>query len=82
MTWAEFQIRLFAFRRIEKSNWEKLRMLMYNNTIASHLDPKKIPKTIDKFMNLNGSEKPTITDHQKQLIEQIKKQYNERKSKD
>lgn len=55
---------------------------MYNNTIASHLDPKKIPKNIDKFMSLEGSKKPTITDQQKQLIEQIKKQYNERESKD
>ena len=55
MTFAEFQIRLFAYKRMELREWEKVRQIAWSAFIAPHQDPKKLPKTIDKFMNLGGS---------------------------
>lgn len=55
MTFAEFQIRLFAYKRMELREWEKVRQIAWSAFIAPHQDPKKLPKSIDKFMNLNGS---------------------------
>ena len=77
MTWAEFQIRLFAFNRIEKNNWFKLREVMWITLISSHQDPKKLPKSKDAFMNLDIKSKRTngITDEQKEAFLQATKQY-------
>lgn len=70
MTWAEFQIRLFAFNRIEKNNWFKLREIMWITLISSHQDPKKLPKSKDAFMSLDIKSKKTngITDEQKEAF--------------
>lgn len=59
MTFAEFQIRLFAYKRMELREWEKVRQIAWSSFIAPHQDPKKMPKSIDKFMNL-GNEKKRI----------------------
>lgn len=52
MTFAEFQIRLFAYKRMELREWEKVRQIAWSAFIAPHQDPKKLPKTIDRFMSL------------------------------
>jgi hypothetical protein len=44
MTWAEFQIRLFAYKRMDLYEWEKLREIMWTTYIAPHQDPKKMVK--------------------------------------
>ena len=49
-----------------------LRLLMYNNTIAPHRDPKRIPKSIDSFMPLG---KKRISDAQIQAIKKAQEQY-------
>ena len=54
MTWAEFRIRQFAYRRIEKNDWYKVREIAYSALIGSHVDPKKLPKNKDKFMKLDN----------------------------
>lgn len=66
MTFAEFQIRLFAYKRMQLREWEKVRQISWSAFIGSHQDPKKMPKTIDKFMNL-GNDKPkaNVTQEQK-----------------
>ena len=53
MTWAEFQIRLFAYNRIQKREWYKVRELAWISLIGSHQDPKKLPKSKEKFMPLD-----------------------------
>lgn len=55
MTWAEFQIRLFAYNRMEQNQWFKIRELAWSATIAPHLNPKKMPKSKDAFMNLGST---------------------------
>ena len=49
-----------------------LRLLMYNNTIAPHRDPKKIPKSLNSFMPLGGKK---ISDAQIQAIKKAQEQY-------
>ena len=59
MTWAEFQIRVFAYKRIDLYNWIKLRELMWTSYIAPHQDPKKMPKRKEKFLPLDIDNKTT-----------------------
>lgn len=79
MTFAEFQIRLFAYKRMELREWEKVRQIAWSAFIAPHQDPKKLPKTIDKFMNL-GNDKPRqgVTDNQKNAFLNAMKEYLEK----
>ena len=78
MSWAEFQIRLFAFKRSEIREFEKLRELMWVTYIAPHLDPKKMAKTKDGLMKLpNDKEVERVSDEQRELfIKEYKKWQN------
>lgn len=75
MTFAEFQIRLFAYKRMQLRDWEKVRQIAWSAFIGSHQDPKKMPKTIDKFMSLDsGKPKSSVTDEQrKRFLEETEK---------
>jgi hypothetical protein len=81
MTFAEFQIRLFAFQRMELRAWEKVRQIAWSAFIGSHQDPKKMPKSIDKFMNLGGDKpKQGVSEEQKANFLKAYKEYlNHRK---
>ena len=57
MTWAEFQIRLFAYKRMELNEYQKLRELMWTTYTAPHLDPKKLSKRKEQFMPLPSDKK-------------------------
>ena len=69
MTWAEFQIRLFAYKRQDLYDWQKLRELMWTSYIAPHQDPKKMVKRKESFLPL-GSEKKIVgvTDEAKEIF--------------
>lgn len=57
MTWAEFQLRLFAYKRMELNEYQKLRELMWTCYTAPHLDPKKLSKRKEQFMPLPSDKK-------------------------
>ena len=78
MTFAEFQIRLFAYKRMQIRDWEKYRLVAYNSLIAPYQDYKKLPKSMDKFMNLSGDNNKKqigVSDEQKANFLEIYKQY-------
>ena len=78
MTFAEFQIRLFAYKRMQIRDWEKYRLVAYNALIAPYQDYKKLPKSMDKFMNLSGDNNKKqigVSDEQKANFLEIYKQY-------
>jgi len=77
MTFAEFQIRLFAYKRMQLREWEKFRLVAYNALVAPYQDYKKLPKTMDKFMNLGDSnaKRQGITEEQKQHFLNAFQQY-------
>ena len=67
MSFAEFQIRLFAWSRMQERDWEKVRILAWYSMVGSHMDPKKMPKTLTSFMSLGIDKKESIiTDAHKQ----------------
>tara|TARA_R110002012_G_scaffold1502_1_gene6527 strand:- start:2354 stop:2557 length:204 start_codon:yes stop_codon:yes gene_type:complete len=39
---------------MEKNSWYKVREISYQSMIGSHLDPKKLPKSQEKYMSLEG----------------------------
>ena len=60
MTWAEFQIRLFAYKRMELNEAQKLREIMWTCYIAPHLDEKKMSKRKEQFMPLPSDKKQSL----------------------
>ena len=78
MTWAEFLIRQHAYHRIEKNEWYKIREIAYASLIGSHIDPKKLPKSKEKFIPLDGdgSGVKTISDAARNAILKAQKEYN------
>lgn len=75
MTWAEFRIRKHAYLRQDLNDWRKVREIAYYSLIGAHYDPKKLPKTKEAFLPLDGSRKSKVTQLMKSRIEQAKKQY-------
>ena len=76
MTWAEFQIRLFAFKRMELIEYSKMREMMWINYIAPHLDPKKMVKRKEQLMPLTNDKKSSggVSEKQKEIfIKEYKK---------
>ena len=72
MSFAEFQIRLFAYQRVQEREWDKVRFVAFNAMRGSHLDPKKMPKTLQTFLKLkiDGNHNNTISEPF--LLKQIK----------
>ena len=70
MSFAEFQIRLFAWRRTEERAWEKVRLLSWYALTGSHMNPKRLPKSITQLMSLDLDKKPKniISEEQKQAF--------------
>lgn len=52
MTYAEFCIRSYGYRRMQQSEWSKFRKVAFNALIAFNVDGKKLPKTEKQFMPL------------------------------
>lgn len=76
MTWAEFQIRLFAYKRQDLYEWKKLREIMWTVYISPHQDPKKMVKRKEQFLTLDGDKKQIggISENQRQrFLEEYKK---------
>ena len=74
MTWAEFQIRSFGYKRIQEKEELLTREIAWNALVAPHSDPKKIPKTKDKFWQI-GEKKSSVTDEMKARIKKAQNEY-------
>jgi hypothetical protein len=84
MSWREFQLRSYGYSRAEKNDWIKVREIAYNALIGSHLNPKTLPKSKEKYLNLEGGNfnKKKVSDEQRaKFLELTKKWINERKVK-
>jgi hypothetical protein len=62
---------------MELRDWEKFRLVAYNALIAPYQDYKKLPKTMDKFMDLSGGKAKSngVSDEQKQRFIEATKEY-------
>ena len=75
-TWAEFQIRLFAYKRQDLYKWQMSREMMWTSYIAPHQDPKKMPKRKELFLPLNGDKKVNTgvsQEHKERFLSEFKK---------
>lgn len=61
MTWAEFQIRAFAYRRMQEKKELLAREVAWASLIGSHYNPKNLPKSKDKFWRIGVKPKVTNT---------------------
>ena len=76
MTWAEFQIRLFAYKRMDLYNWEKMREMMWISYIAPHQDYKKMAKRKELLLPLKGDKKQGIgvsKEHKELFLKEFEK---------
>lgn len=77
MSFAEFQIRLFAWERTEARAWEKIRVLAWHTMAGSPNAPKRMP-SLEKFMPLvtdNPAGSSKISEAQKQRFLEASAEY-------
>lgn len=79
MPFCEFLIKSFAYERMQKERLRHTRLIAYSAQIGSHLDPKSLPKTLEKFMPIDGEETKmidmSIVDDFKKMREDFEKQH-------
>jgi len=73
MTWAEFQIRSFGYRRMKEREELLTREIAWASLTGSHYNSKNLPKTKDKFWRIGS--KPTVKNER--MNEAIKKAQEE-----
>ena len=85
MPWCEFLIKSYAYNRMQEEKLRHTRLVAYSAQIGSHLDPKKLPRSIDQFMkigsenntanNSNSTDKKLIFDDMKELFRKRVSEY-------
>ena len=85
MAWCEYLIKCYAWSRMEKEKWRKVRTIAFNAMIGSHLDPKKLPKSEEAFMPLENKKKrvdPAIMEELRREREEALKKINKDKQEE
>lgn len=76
MTWAEFQIKSFAYTRIEENDLRKVRKIAYYAMVGSHLDPKSLPKGEAAWFKIgNEVRSARVSELQKEIFKNQYAQY-------
>ncbi len=81
MPWCEFLIKSYAYSRMQEEKLRHTRLIAYSAQIGSHLDPKKLPRSIDQFMPIGNeksarkSNKNVISDDMKELFKKRMQEY-------
>ena len=83
MPWCEFLIKSYAYNRMQEEKLRHTRLVAYSAQIGSHLDPKKLPRSIDQFMRI-GSENNTTNNSdnpdKKLIFDDMKELFRKRMS--
>lgn len=78
MTWAEFRIRQFAYNRVQRNEWIKVREVAYYSYISGWMG-KDRPPTKEQFMPLNESDNKGVSESMFERIKAAQDQYNKDK---
>ncbi len=83
MAWCEFLIKSYAYSRMQEEKLRHTRLIAYSAQIGSHLDPKKLPRSITQFMTI-GDETSTKSTSQgsqemRDLFKKRMQEYNKLK---
>jgi hypothetical protein len=67
---------------MELREWEKVRQIAWSSFIAPHQDPKKMPKSIERFMSLgdNNIKKEVGIDQKENFLKAYKEYLNQKKN--
>lgn len=74
MTWAEFQIRSYGWKRQDERESYKLRKVGFAAMWAFHGDFKRMPKSEDKYWSIGGKS-ITINDSMQEAIKKAQENY-------
>ena len=77
MPWCEFLIKSYAYNRMQEEKLRHTRLIAYSSQIGSHLDPKKLPRSIDQFMQI-GSEKNARKSNKSLIFDDMKELFKKR----
>src|SRR5690554_2391019 len=77
MPWCEFLIKSYAYSRMQEEKLRHTRLIAYSAQIGSHLDPKKLPRSIDQFMPI-GNEKSVEKSNKSVIFEDMKELFKKR----
>ncbi len=78
MPFCEFRIKAYAYKRMQEERLRHTRMIAYYSAVGPHLDPKKLPKTIDEFMRIGDKPKKSrVSDEMRELYKRRMDEYNE-----
>ena len=77
MTLYEFNLRSIGYRREQQFEWSKFRRVAFAALWSSNTDPKKLPKTEEKYMELPlvDGEQKSATSEQVEAFKNAMKQY-------
>ena len=78
MSYYEFQLKSYAYYRMQKEKMYHTRLIAYYGMIGSHLDPKKLPKNIDSFMSIENEmskKSSNLDDETRELFLKRKAEY-------
>ena len=74
MSWAEFNLRLFSYKRMNEGEMIKLRRLAWITYIAPHQDPKKLRGLREERWWKIGENRPQISEsHRQRFTEEMVK---------
>jgi hypothetical protein len=76
MTWAEFQIRAYAYNREQDLISYRFRKVGFSAMWAFHSDPKKLPRREDKYWEI-GEQTTTLNDNQIEAIKAAVERYKQ-----
>lgn len=79
MPWCEYLIKCLAWQRMEKEKWRHTRLIAFESKIGAHLNPKTLPRSIERYMPLN-EKKSVVSDEIKKLYIQRMAEYNAKKA--
>lgn len=77
MPWCEFLIKSYAYNRMQEEKLRHTRLVAYSAQIGSHLDPKKLPRSIDQFMKI-GNEKEVEKSNKSAIFDDMKELFKKR----
>lgn len=77
MPWCEFLIKSYAYNRMQEEKLRHTRLIAYSAQIGSHLDPKKLPRSIDQFMKIGG-EKDSVISNKNAKFDDMKELFRKR----
>lgn len=81
MPWCEFLIKSYAYNRMQEEKLRHTRLIAYSSQIGSHLDPKKLPRSIDQFMRIgseNNSDKNSDNPNKNAKFDDMKELFKKR----